>query len=124
MHALGWKQLTRYYRQAVDIAKTITGQGNETEAVPEFKSRLKSYSFYLNKQPFPKNESDEEAVQKCIKSKSCRVKCVKCAGLLVLVIVRLDSGSSGPKGLRETWCSCVVFLRRSLHFRSPSVVLF
>lgn len=82
VHDLGWRELTRYYRQAVDIAKTITGQGNESEAVSEFKSRLKSYSFYLNKQPFTKNESDEEAFQKCIKSKCGRVKCVRCAGML------------------------------------------
>ena len=69
MHDLGWRQLTRYYRQAVDIAKTITGRGNESEAVSEFKSRLNSYTFYVNKQPFPLNESDQEAFQKC-KSKT------------------------------------------------------
>lgn len=104
MHDLGWRELTRYYRQAVDIAKTITGQGNESEAVSEFKSRLKSYSFYLNKQPFPKNESDEEAFQKCIKSKCGRVKCVRCAGMLI----HQDSGSSGLKNLISGLCFSVL----------------
>ena len=99
VHDLGWKQLTRYYRQAVDIAKTITGQRNESEAVSEFKSRLKSYSLYLNKQPFPRNESGEEALQKCIKSKCCRVKCVRRARML---LIHQESGSSGLKSLRET----------------------
>lgn len=85
MHDLGWKQLTSFYRQAVDIAKTITGQVNESEAVSEFKSRLKSYSLYLNKQPFPRNESDEEAFQKCIKSKRCAVKYVRHTGMLLIL---------------------------------------
>ena len=84
VHDLGWRQLTKYYRQAVEIAKTITGLGNESEAVSEFKSRLNSYSLYLNKQPFPKNESGEDAVQKCIKSKYDRVKCVRPAGMLLI----------------------------------------
>ena len=81
MHDIGWRELTRYYRQAIDIAKTITGQGNESEAVSEFRSRLKSHSLYLNKQPFPKNESDEDAFQKCIKSKCCRVI------ILILILI-------------------------------------
>ncbi|KAJ7392818.1 hypothetical protein OS493_010478 [Desmophyllum pertusum] len=72
-HDLGWKQLTSYYRQAVDIAKMITGQENESQAVFEFKSRLNSYSLFINKQPFPKNESDEVAFQKC-RNKKCKKK--------------------------------------------------
>lgn len=70
VHDLGWRQLTSYYRQAVDIAKLITGQGNESEAVSEFKSNLSSFSYYLNKKPFPKTESDEQASQKCKNKKS------------------------------------------------------
>lgn len=65
VHALGWKQLTTYYRQAVDMAKVITGETNESDAVSEFKTRLNSFSLYLNKQPFPVNESNNEAFQKC-----------------------------------------------------------
>ena len=93
MHDLGWRELTRYYSQAVDIAKTITGKENESEAVSEFKSRLKSHSLYLNKQPFPKNESDDEAFQECIKSKCCGVKCnslvLHCTSLLCTIFASL-----------------------------------
>lgn len=98
MHDLGWKQLTSFYRQAVDIAKTITGQVNESEAVSEFKSRLKSYSLYLNKQPFPRNESGEEAFQKCIKSKRCAVKSVRHTCMLLIL---QDSELSGLESLIE-----------------------
>ena len=65
VHTLGWRQLTTYYRQAVAIAKVITGRENESEAVSEFKTRLNSFSSYLNKHPFPLNESYDEAFQKC-----------------------------------------------------------
>ena len=65
VHAIGWNQLITFYRKAVDIVKKITGRENEKEAVFEFKSRLKSFSLCLNKQPFPLNESNNEAFQKC-----------------------------------------------------------
>lgn len=65
VHDLGWRQLTRYHQQAVDIAKKITGQRNESEAVSEFKRQLNSFAFCINKQPFPVNESDEKAFQRC-----------------------------------------------------------
>ena len=65
VHAIGWNQLITFYRKAVDIVKKITGRENEREAVSEFKTRLKSFSLCLNKQPFPLNESNNEAFQKC-----------------------------------------------------------
>ena len=65
VHAIGWNQLITFYRKAVDIVKKITGRENETEAVSEFKTRLKSFSLCLNKQPFPLNESNNKAFQKC-----------------------------------------------------------
>ena len=65
VNAIGWRELTTYHRQAIDIAKAVTGQGNESEAVSEFKSSLKSFSLYLTKHPFPLNESNSEAFEKC-----------------------------------------------------------
>ena len=65
VHAIGWNQLITFYRKAVDKVKKITGRENEREAVSEFKTRLKSFSLCLNKQPFPLNESNNEAFQKC-----------------------------------------------------------
>ena len=65
VHAIGWNQLITFHRKAVDIVKKITGRENEREAVSEFKTRLKSFSLCLNKQPFPLNESNNEAFQKC-----------------------------------------------------------
>ena len=65
VHAIGWNQLITFYRKAVDIVKKITGRENETEAVSEFKTRWKSFSLCLNKQPFPLNESNNEAFKKC-----------------------------------------------------------
>ena len=67
---LGWKLLTKYYRQAIEIAKVITGRKNETKAVSEFKRILNSMEIYLNKQQFPTNESNKEAYQNCRTMKS------------------------------------------------------
>ena len=57
--------LRSLYPKAVDIAKSITGKENTTEAVKSFRQFINSPSMYFNEQPFPKNESDERAYRKC-----------------------------------------------------------
>ena len=120
MHDIGWRELTRYYRQAIDIAKTITGQGNESEAVSEFRSRLKSHSLYLNKQPFPKNESDEDAFQKCIKSKCCRVIIlilILIIFLILILIVILKIGKLKRRIQRNSkYVLYVMLLKQTIHY--------
>lgn len=65
VHQLGWSLLKKLYPEAVDIAKTVTGLENETEAVKSFRQFIHSPSMYFNEEPFPKNESDERAHRKC-----------------------------------------------------------
>lgn len=65
VHQLGWSLLKKLYPEAVDIAKTVTGLENETEAVKSFRQFIHSPSMYFNEEPFPKNESGERAHRKC-----------------------------------------------------------
>lgn len=62
---MGWMMLNRLYRQAVEIAKTITKEDQEEEAVTQFTKYLNSSELYFNERPFPENESNEEAFRKC-----------------------------------------------------------
>ena len=57
--------LHRLYQQAVLIAKTVTMKDKEEEAVTEFKKYLNSSELYFNEDPFPENESNEDAYLKC-----------------------------------------------------------
>ena len=65
VHELGWSLLESLYPEAVDIAKSITGVENKTQAVKLFRQYIHSPSMYFNEEPFPKNESDETAHRKC-----------------------------------------------------------
>ena len=47
------------------ISKTVTKKDKEEEAVTEFKKYLNSSELYFNQDPFPENESNEEAYLKC-----------------------------------------------------------
>ena len=62
---LGWEMLEKLYLQAVDIAKKITKQDTEEIAVNQFTKYLNSTEMYFNENPFPENESNEEAFRKC-----------------------------------------------------------
>jgi len=75
VHQLGWSLLKKLYPEAVDIAKTVTGLENETEAVKSFRQFIHSPSMYFNEEPFPKNESDERAHRKCNSERAARDFC-------------------------------------------------
>ena len=62
---LGWEMLKKLYLQAVDIAKKITKQDTEEIAVNQFTKYLNATEMYFNENPFPENESNEEAFRKC-----------------------------------------------------------
>lgn len=47
------------------MAKQVTGDQNETEAVKKFKKILSSPDNFYNKEDFPANESDEQAHRRC-----------------------------------------------------------
>ena len=51
--------------QAVEVAKQVTGDQNETEAVKKFKKILSSPDNFYNKEDFPANESDDQAHRRC-----------------------------------------------------------
>ena len=57
--------LNKLYSQALKIAKQITKKENDDEAVREFRNHLNSSAMYFNENPFPENESNEEAYRKC-----------------------------------------------------------
>ena len=65
VHQLGWSMLRSLYPKAVDIAKTLTGKENTSEAVRLFRQFIHSPSMYFNEEPFPKNESNDKAHRKC-----------------------------------------------------------
>ena len=50
---------------------------NDTEAVIQFKQKLNSSEMYYNTQPFPQNESDEEAHKKCRDIEGAKKYCPK-----------------------------------------------
>ncbi|XP_022779081.1 uncharacterized protein LOC111320683 isoform X1 [Stylophora pistillata] len=72
---LGWEMLEKLYRQAVDIAKTIMGQDIEETAVNQFAKYLNSTEMYFNENPFPENESNEEAFRKCKSEEAAQNYC-------------------------------------------------
>lgn len=65
VHNLGYEQLKKFYPQAVEVAKQVTGDQNETEAVKKFKKILSSPDNFYNKEDFPANESDDQAHRRC-----------------------------------------------------------
>ncbi|XP_068740719.1 uncharacterized protein [Montipora capricornis] len=65
VYELGHEQLKILYPQAIEIAKSVTGNQNESEAIKEFRIKLDSPDNYFNKEDFPANESDEQAHKRC-----------------------------------------------------------
>lgn len=72
---LGWEMLKKLYLQAVDIAKKITKQDTEEIAVNQFTKYLNSTEMYFNENPFPENESNEEAFRKCKSEEAAQIYC-------------------------------------------------
>lgn len=66
------------FLKIVAAAKEVTGvPDNDTEAVIQFKQKLNSSEMYYNTQPFPQNESDEEADKKCRDIEGAKTYCPK-----------------------------------------------
>lgn len=77
VHQLGWKQLNILYPQIVEIAKNITGELNESLAIVNFKDHISERNQYYNKEPFPKNESDAKARDRCRRVSDAKRFCPK-----------------------------------------------
>ena len=77
VYDLGYKMLRQLYPRAVEIAKKITGNQNETPAVDEFKKRLEDQSMFFNDEKIPENESNKEAFAKCISMETAKIHCPK-----------------------------------------------
>lgn len=54
-----------FFFQVVDLAKNITKTNNTKEAVRKFKKIVKSSKHNYNDKPFPANESDDDAHDRC-----------------------------------------------------------
>lgn len=78
----------------MDIAKSITGLDNITEAVKSFRKLIHSPSMYFNQELFPKNESNERAYRKCSNEKG-KIKHLK---------YLLDNACGPGKLLGQTEC--------------------
>ena len=59
------------------MARNVTGLHNDTEAVKKFREMLTERSNYFNEEPFPKNESNEEAHKRCSNIKDAKKYCPK-----------------------------------------------
>jgi hypothetical protein len=59
------------------VARNVTGIQNDTEAVKKFRAMLTNQSNYFNDEPFPKNESNEEAHKRCSTIEDAKKHCPK-----------------------------------------------
>ncbi|XP_020917030.1 uncharacterized protein LOC110254389 isoform X2 [Exaiptasia diaphana] len=73
----GLKQLNIFMPQVIDIAKQITKNPNETDAIEEFQKTLNDRPQWHNKEQFPENESNSDAYKKCIDAQSAQKYCPK-----------------------------------------------
>jgi len=69
------KRRDELYQQAVEVAKSYTGEETEVLAVPAFQQVLRHANMSFNSKPFPSNESGNDAFIKCIDSKSAQAYC-------------------------------------------------
>ena len=65
------------FLKIVAAAKEVTGVSDNETAVIKFKQKLNSSEMYYNTQPFPQNESDEEADKKCRDIEGAKTYCPK-----------------------------------------------
>lgn len=68
-------RLNELYKQAVDVARRYTGQQVNTTAIRDFTDALRHPNMSFNINPFPSNESDDNAFIKCIDDKSAQAYC-------------------------------------------------
>ena len=77
VYSLGDRMLRQLYPRAVEIAKKITGNQNETQAVDEFNKRLEDQSMFFNDEKIPENESNKDAFAKCVSMETAKIHCPK-----------------------------------------------
>ena len=63
--------------QIVNIAKNFTNEFNESLAIAAFKHHLTDRKEYFNLEPFPENESNAEAKERCQSIEDAKVFCPK-----------------------------------------------
>ncbi|XP_001632923.2 uncharacterized protein LOC5512641 isoform X1 [Nematostella vectensis] len=75
IYELGYKMLNKLYPQVLAIAREVSGKTNDTEAKKLFQARLKAPDMSYNQQPFPANESDEDAHRLCRSDGAAMIFC-------------------------------------------------
>ena len=76
IHELGKEKLKTLYPEAENAAENETGKSGE-DAVARFKNILNDQSSYFNDAPFPSNESNEMAFEKCTNLSQAKIFCPK-----------------------------------------------
>ena len=76
IHELGKEKLKTLYPEAEKAAENETGKSGE-DAVARFKKILNDQSSYFNDAPFPSNESNEIAFEKCTNLSQAKIFCPK-----------------------------------------------
>ena len=77
VYNLGKTMLNKLYPRAVQIAKELTGQQDENQAVVAFKKRLEQQSMFFNEEKIPENESNKDAIEKCTSMEQAKIYCPK-----------------------------------------------
>ena len=76
IHVLGKQKLKTLYAEAIKAAENETGKSGQ-DAVDSFKYILNNQSSYFNDAPFPTNESNEVAFEKCTSLSQAKMYCPK-----------------------------------------------
>ena len=76
IHELGKQKLKTLYAEAIKAAENETGKSGQ-DAVDSFKYILNNQSSYFNDAPFPANESNEVAFEKCTSLSQAKIYCPK-----------------------------------------------
>lgn len=75
LKAMGYKKLEALLSEVKTLAKQYTGLKNEDQAVIKFREVLKSRDMFFNRDPFPDDESGDEAYIKCADHVGARAFC-------------------------------------------------
>lgn len=77
VHQLGKDMLNKLYPEVLEIARQVTGENDNDTAKQEFIQRLNQSDMFFNKEPFPANESNENAHNLCTSVKEAKKYCPK-----------------------------------------------
>ena len=76
IYNLGWTMIRTLYPQAVEIAKSIQKETDETLAIQGFKKKLVADDQWFNDPiTIPQNESNDDAFRNCVDLKSSEIHC-------------------------------------------------